>query len=72
MFLGSARSLYHRFQPRFAGEYGEKALVRLEKWLDDLFAATMTMYKGEAQRVCKDRNMTVDCSEVGIIRLSLD
>ena len=57
-------NVYHRFQPRFAGEYGKRALIRLEQWMDDLFAATMTMYKTEAQKVCKIGNMTLDCSAV--------
>lgn len=58
------RNVYHRFQPRFAGEYGKSALIRLEQWMDDLFAATMTMYKREAQKVCRMGNMTSDCSAV--------
>lgn len=44
----------------FPGVYGMLALDKLISWNDNLFAATMTMYKRQAQGVCSDLRRTRD------------
>ncbi|KAI8104004.1 hypothetical protein M9434_002273 [Picochlorum sp. BPE23] len=59
-----AHRAYHgsgySFRARFPGVYGMLALDKLISWNDNLFAATMTMYKRQAQSVCSDLRRTRD------------
>lgn len=50
----------YSFRARFPGVYGMLALDKLISWNDNLFAATMTMYKRQAQSVCSDLRRTRD------------
>ena len=57
------------FRARFPGVFGMLALEKLIAWNDDLFRATMTMYKHQAEAVCSNLSKTREaCVNATLVR----